>query len=84
MHRSWPAPAQVGWVLPEAGGAFLAGLQSGIHHFDPNCGSFALLTEPEPDLPGNRLNDATVDAAGRIWFGSMDDAKTADSGRLYR
>jgi sugar lactone lactonase YvrE len=38
----------------------------------------------EADRPGNRLNDATVDAKGRLWFGSMDDAERAPSGRLYR
>jgi sugar lactone lactonase YvrE len=37
----------------------------------------------EPDRPGNRLNDAAVDADGRLWFGSMDDAERDPTGRLY-
>lgn len=38
----------------------------------------------EPDLPGNRLNDAAVDAKGHLWFGSMDDEEVAATGKLYR
>jgi D-xylonolactonase len=82
--QSWPAPAQVGWVLPAENGTLVTGLQSGVHRFDPEDGGFALLHQPEPDLPGNRLNDATVDPAGRLWFGSMNDGEEAPTGRLYR
>ena len=32
---------------------------------------------------GNRLNDACTDPWGRVWFGSMDDAEEAKSGRFY-
>jgi sugar lactone lactonase YvrE len=38
----------------------------------------------EPDRPGNRLNDAKVDLAGRIWAGTMDDNEAEASGALYR
>lgn len=81
---TWPAPAQVGWVLPAADGTMLAGLQSGVHRFDPASGAFNLLTAPEAHLPGNRLNDATVAADGAVWLGSMDDAEAAETGRIYR
>ena len=83
-HRSFAAPCQVGWVLPADDGAFLAGLQYGVARFDPATGAFDTIRDPEPDLPGNRLNDATVDAAGRVWFGTMDDGEKADSGRLWQ
>jgi xylono-1,5-lactonase len=81
---SWDAPAQPGWVVPEASGTLIAGLKSGLHRFDPGDGSFASLVDPEPALPGNRLNDATVAEDGAIWFGTMDDAEAAQSGHLYR
>ena len=84
VARSWDAPAQVGWILPTQDGLFATGLQSGVHRFDPDDGSFALLLAPEADQPGNRLNDATVDPAGGLWFGSMDDGQEVDSGRFYR
>lgn len=82
--NSWPAPAQPGWLLPASDGGWLAGLQTGVHRFDPQTGAFSLLFAPEPDQPGNRLNDATVDRAGRLWFGSMDDREEHPTGRVYR
>jgi sugar lactone lactonase YvrE len=82
--RSWDAPAQVGFVLPVERGGFIAGLQTGLAHFDPANGSFTPLTDPEPHLPGNRLNDATVCPDGRLWFGTMDDAEADDTGTIHR
>jgi D-xylonolactonase len=82
--QSWSAPAQVGWVLPAQDGSFIAGLQSGVHRFDSATGAFTPLATPEAGLPGNRLNDATVAPDGAIWFGSMDDAEEAVTGRFYR
>lgn len=82
--RSFDAPGQVGWVLPAADGGFLAGLQTGLHRFDPESGAFTLLTPVEPDRPGNRLNDATVAADGAVWFGSMDDGETDVTGQVHR
>ena len=76
--RSWDAPGQIGFILPSEGGGFVAGLQTGLSHFDERDGSFTHICDPEPDLPGNRLNDATVDTNGRLWFGSMDDSEAGD------
>ncbi len=80
----WPAPAQPGWLLPMADGGWLTGLQTGLHRFEPASGRFTPVLQPEPALPGNRLNDACSDPAGRLWFGSMDDSEAAATGRLYR
>ena len=82
--RSWTAPAQVGWIVPSSDSKFVVGLQTGLHRFDPAAPAFSLLHAPESDRPGNRLNDATVDRAGRLWFGSMDDSEEANTGRFYR
>lgn len=81
---SWDAPDQVGFVAPIAGGGFVAGLKTGLARFDPVDGSFIPMVDPEPDLPGNRLNDATVDPRGCLWFGTMDDSEAADTGAIYR
>ena len=82
-HKSYDAPCQVGWVLPADDGSFLAGLQQGLARFDPLDGRFDVIATPEASTPGNRLNDAAVDPAGRVWFGSMDDAEEAETGRVY-
>lgn len=82
-RASWPAPEEIGFLLPRRGGGFVAGLQSGLHAFDPASGAFELLAEVEPDRPGNRLNDGTVDPSGRLWFGTMDNGERERSGAFY-
>jgi xylono-1,5-lactonase len=81
---SWDSPEQVGFVFPADDGRFVAGLQSGLHSFDPESGAFALIAEIEPERPGNRLNDGVVDPEGRLWFGTMDDAEKDKTGAFYR
>ena len=81
--KSWPAPLEIGWVLPAHGGGFVAGMEDGVYSFDPAAGTFERLHHVEPHLPTNRLNDAAVDAAGRLWFGTMDNGEGAITGRLY-
>jgi len=81
--RSWQAPEQVGFIFPAERGGFVAGLQSGLYHFDETSGQFAPIVEVEPDKPDNRLNDGVVDPAGRLWFGTMDNNEKAKSGAFY-
>jgi sugar lactone lactonase YvrE len=83
-QRTWDAPDQVGFVLPVERGGFVAGLKSGLHRFDERDGTFTPLCDPEPELPGNRLNDGTVDPKGRLWFGTMDDGEAATTGAIFR
>lgn len=82
-HKAWNAPDQVAWLLPTDDGQFLAGLADGLYRFDPESGGFDLHTTVEQHIPGNRLNDATADASGRVWFGTMDNAGKEPTGRLY-
>jgi sugar lactone lactonase YvrE len=83
-RRSWDSPEQIGFVLPAAGGGFVAGLMSGLHRFDESTGEFALIARMEPERPNNRLNDGVVDPAGRLWFGTMDNGEKDKSGAFYR
>ena len=80
---SWRSPEQIGFLFPAEGGGFVAGLQSGLYHFDDSNGAFDLIVEIEREKPGNRLNDGVVDPHGRLWFGTMDDAEKAKSGAFY-
>ena len=82
-RQSWASPEQVGFVLPARSGGFIAGLQSGLHRFDPEGGVFSPLVAVEPDKPENRLNDGVVDPAGRLWFGTMDNGESEKSGSFY-
>jgi sugar lactone lactonase YvrE len=81
--KSFAAPEQIGFILPAERGGFVAGLQSGLHHFDESNGTFELIVEVEPKLPTNRLNDGAVDPRGRLWFGTMDNNEKAKTGAFY-
>jgi sugar lactone lactonase YvrE len=83
-HRVWAAPDQCGFVVPVEGGGWIAGLKSGLHRFDPASGAFTPMLAVEDPALGNRLNDAFVDAQGRLWFGSMHDPEETPSGAFYR
>ncbi len=82
-RREWDSPEQVGFVFPAKGGGLIAGLQSGLHRFDPASGTFDPIVEVEPGTPTNRLNDGVVDPEGRLWFGTMDDGERERSGAYY-
>jgi sugar lactone lactonase YvrE len=83
VGKAWEAPAEPGFLAPMTDGTFIAGLKTGLHRFVPESGAFTLMMAVEPHSPGNRLNDGAVDAAGRLWFGSMDDEEVAQRGALY-
>ena len=82
--RRWAAPEQVSFVVPAIDGGFVVGLQSGPARFDPDTGAFRPLGPVEGLRPEQRLNDAHVDAAGRLWFGVMHDEEADAEGGLYR
>jgi len=83
VGRQWQAPDLVSFVLPEAGGGFVVGMPRQIAHFAPTTGVFTPIEILEGERDRNRLNDACVDASGRLWFGSMDDDEAERSGVLY-
>ncbi len=83
-RQSWPMPEEIGFLLPRAGGGFIAGLRSGFALVDLPSGVIERLDSPEADLPNNRLNDGKCDLLGRLWAGSMDNNVAAPTGVLYR
>lgn len=82
-QQSWDAPGEIGFALPVEGGGFVCGLPGQLMQFTPALG-FRPMLALETAIPGNRLNDGGVDAEGRLWFGSMDNAEEAPTGSLYR
>jgi sugar lactone lactonase YvrE len=84
-HDCWPVPEMIGWILPRNNApGFIAGFRSGFARLFLDPVRIEPIGAPESHLPGNRLNDAAVDSAGRIWAGSMDDLAQEASGSLYR
>ena len=80
----WAMPEPLGWIVRRQAGGLIGGFQSGVAEIELEPVSIQPVVDPEPHLPGNRMNDGKADAQGRIWFGTMDMAEDADSGALYR
>lgn len=81
--RAFPEP--VGWIIPRTGRRdFIVGLRSGFAAFDLEHDTLVSIGDPEPEHPDNRLNDAKVCHAGRIWAGSKHMRDAGPSGALHR
>ncbi len=81
-HQHWPMPELCAAVALASHGVVLAWRQS-LMHFDTLREESTLLVEIESPSQENRLNEAKVDRAGRLWVGSMRDFGVAVSGSLY-
>ena len=69
------------FIVPIDGGGLLVGSQHGLHRLaDDTLGELVM---PIPQAAHNRINDATVDAAGRLWFGTMDDGESQPTGTIW-
>jgi L-arabinonolactonase len=78
-------PSMPGLLVGRRKGGLLLGLEDGLYPFDPVAGLGARLIAVEPDDPTTRINDGKPDAAGRLWFGTMDKSGSgAPVGSLYR
>ena len=82
--RRWTMPEPIGWLVERREGGFIAGFQSGFAELTLDPVTISPIGDPEPDYPGNRMNDGKADASGAIWCGTMDMAEAADNGALYR
>ena len=65
-------PSMPGVLVGRRSGGLLVGLEDGFYAFTRHGGLGGRLVAVEADNPLTRLNDGTPDAAGRLWFGSMD------------
>ncbi|MEV5407267.1 SMP-30/gluconolactonase/LRE family protein [Thermopolyspora sp. NPDC052614] len=74
-------PQHVGAAKPRAGGGLVLNLRDGVGLLDPD-GAFRWLTQWP--VEGRRGNDAAVDAAGRLWAGTMAYDVRPGGGRLNR
>lgn len=90
LHRFIPASdacetvavgGQPSFIVPERGGGLLVGSGDGLFRLSEEGLGDRIATIPQP--AGNRTNDATVDARGRLWFGTMDDAEQRPSGAVW-
>ncbi|MBB4795939.1 SMP-30/gluconolactonase/LRE family protein [Streptomyces nodosus] len=92
LHRYTPATGEfshrqfghaVSAVLPRAGGGLAVAAHHGVLLLDADGEVERTITVPgEPG--SNRLGDAGVDPAGRLWFGTLDAEMLPGRGALHR
>ena len=84
-YEFWEMPSQIGWVLlSNQPNNYYVGLENGIGLFNKkSMDGITVINGNFPNKMGCRLNDACVDALGRIWYGSMNYiSETANDGML--
>ncbi|MES2011244.1 MAG: SMP-30/gluconolactonase/LRE family protein [Pseudomonadota bacterium] len=87
--RTWQLPEMAGCIAPASAGGFVAGMQSGLFHLQPqpdgSLASRGLASVAHP-APSMRFNDGRCDRQGRFWAGTMHlDMHPAQSiGSVYR
>jgi xylono-1,5-lactonase len=69
------------FVVPAADGGLLIGSGHDLYRADASGLGVRVTTLDMPTR--NRMNDATVDGSGRLWFGTMDDGETRATGALW-
>jgi L-arabinonolactonase len=80
--RYWAFPQMLTCFALARNNQILIGGEHGIYLFDPATGALKDFARPEIDRPQNRGNDGACDAAGRMWFGTMQQNIAADGGDL--
>jgi sugar lactone lactonase YvrE len=80
-RQSWDVGGRPSFIVPARDGRLLVGSGHAIHPFEDGTLGAPLATIPQ--AAHNRTNDATVDATGRLWLGTMDDDETIASGAIW-
>ncbi len=76
MHR-------VSLITETTDGNLLLAVQGGIGLYHLSTESFLWLTDLEKENAANRTNDGAIDAAGRLWVGTMERTCKKNAGALY-
>ena len=83
--RAWETFQKVGsYALCEHYNGAIVALEDGLHRLNFDTGELEFITNPEPNMPFNRLNDGGVDRQGRFVFGSMNRMEEEKTASLYR
>ena len=82
--KSWPMPDLMDWIVLRQSGGFLVAILRTVYALTLDPFTLTPLFSIEADRAENRLNDAKVDAKGRLWTGTMHMPFTKKIAALYR
>lgn len=83
--RRWALTDEPGCVVPLEEGGLLIAQRDGLWRFDPermdagDANGYQRLIDPPYDPSKRRFNDGKADAKGRLWVGTIDDARQPES-----
>ena len=80
---SFPVGQEVGAVVPRRDGGLVLAVRDGIAVTTESGEGLQLTAPVERDIPGNRMNDAKCDPAGRLLAGTMAFDLSPHSAALY-
>ncbi len=82
--QSWAMPDIIDWIVEREKGGFVVAIRQQVFFLSLDPFTLTLAAQPETDHPENRLNDAKVDAHGRLWTGTMNLPFKDRTASLYR
>jgi sugar lactone lactonase YvrE len=83
-YARWAMPDSIGSLALASDGRVMVALRDRLALFDMASGAIADVAALRQDGEGIRANDGKCDRHGRFWLGTMDEAKRAKRGWLYR
>ena len=81
---SFSVGQEVGAVVPRRGGGLVLAMRDGIAVASDTGEGLDVTAPVERDIPGNRMNDAKCDPAGRLFAGTMAYDLSPHAAALYR
>ncbi|MFG6446698.1 SMP-30/gluconolactonase/LRE family protein [Roseateles sp. BYS180W] len=77
--RQWALSDEPGCVAAVADGSVLLAQRNGLWRLDPLTDEYHQLTPPPYDAARQRFNDGKPDPRGRLWVGTLDDARRPEA-----
>ena len=84
QQKKWTLPSEPGCIALHSEGGLLVAMRSGMARLDTDTCQVNMMAPAPYDLQAFRFNDGRCDAAGRLWTGTLVDARDKPAGRLYR
>ncbi|MBS0343833.1 MAG: SMP-30/gluconolactonase/LRE family protein [Proteobacteria bacterium] len=81
--QRWTLPTEPGCMAPMRSGGLVIALRDGIYRAREWGGALQRMVQVSHDVRTMRFNDGKCDALGRLWAGTINEAKDAASAKLY-